>query len=206
MLRVALAGVGLVHSEPAPRRQHHRAQLAAVPEPGQDEVLGGVVPGSGFVEFADYVTARLPDLLRLGHALTGNPHDASDLVQDVLEKVGLRWNSLQRRGTNMDAYVRRSMVNARTSRWRRRRRETLVAIPPERGVAQPDRFDDEPLWQALAELPAKQRAVLVLRYYEGLNESEIAETLGISAGTVKSHTSRAMAALRNNLKSEGGVR
>ncbi|MBT0768861.1 SigE family RNA polymerase sigma factor [Kineosporia sp. J2-2] len=166
----------------------------------RNEVLDERSTGDGgAVDFADYVTARLPDLLRLGHALTGNPHDASDLVQDVLEKVGVRWKTLQRQGANIDAYIRRAMVNARTSRWRRRRRETLVASAPDSTVAPHDRFDDEPLWQALGTLPAKQRAVLVLRYYEGLNESEIADALGISAGTVKSHASRAMAALRKNL-------
>ncbi|GAB3257436.1 SigE family RNA polymerase sigma factor [Kineosporia babensis] len=197
MLRVALAGVGLVRSE-ADRSAHTF---------GQDELQGsGAAGDSGFVEFGDYVRARLPDLLRMGHALTGNPHDASDLVQDVLEKVGVRWNTLQRQGANLDAYVRRAMVNTRTSRWRRRRRETLVAVTPDSGFAQPDRFDDEPLWQALAVLPAKQRAVLVLRYYEGLNEAEIAAALGISTGTVKSHTSRAMATLRSNLVVEEGGR
>jgi RNA polymerase sigma-70 factor (sigma-E family) len=170
-----------------------------------DAVSGGHDPAPE--DFAEYVTARLPDLLRLGHALTGNPHDASDLVQDVLEKVGVRWTTLQRQGANLDAYVRRAMVNARTSRWRRRRRETLVADTPDSGVAQHDRFDDEPLWQALRELPVKQRAVLVLRYYEGLSEAEIAQTLGVSAGTVKSHTSRAMTALRRDLTTaEGGER
>ncbi|WP_352301939.1 SigE family RNA polymerase sigma factor [Kineosporia sp. NBRC 101731] len=164
----------------------------------------------GLPSFEEYVSARLPALLRLGHALTGNPHDASDLVQDVLEKVGVRWGSLERRGVSVDAYVRRAMVNARTSRWRRRRKETLVADAPEApadGEAPHDRFDDEPLWKALRELPEKQRAVLVLRYYEGLSESEIAETLGISGGTVKSHTSRAMSALRRTLDTpERGLR
>ncbi|GAB6904100.1 SigE family RNA polymerase sigma factor [Kineosporia succinea] len=156
--------------------------------------------------FEEYVSARLPDLLRLGHALAGNPHDASDLVQDVLEKVGVRWTTLHRRGENVDAYVRRAMVNARTTRWRRRRRETLVAfsvVGLDRAVLPHDRFDDEPLWQALRDLPAKQRAVLVLRFYEGLTESEIAATLGIAVGTVKSHTSRAMSALRQTLAHTG---
>ena len=71
------------------------------------------------------------------------------------------------------------MVNARTSRWRRRRSETLVAEVPETGVRARDRFDDEPLWQALRELPARQRAVIVLRYYESLSEAEIAATMGV---------------------------
>jgi RNA polymerase sigma-70 factor (sigma-E family) len=149
-------------------------------------------------DFAAYVTNRLPALLRLGYALTGNPHDADDLVQEVLERVGLRWASIRKQG-NPDAYIRKAMVNARTSGWRRRRSETLVAQIPETGAQARDRFDDEPLWQALRELPPRQRAVIVLRYYESLDEAEIAATLGISTGTVKSQASRAMAGLRRHL-------
>jgi RNA polymerase sigma-70 factor (sigma-E family) len=165
-------------------------------------------PPAGPGDFASYVSLRLPALLRLGYALTGNQHDASDLVQDVLEKVGARWASFDGERGAPDAYLRRAMVNARTSRWRRHRRETLVAELPETGVTPTDRFDDEPLWLALRGLPPKQRAVIVLRYYEDLSEVEIAATLGISTGTVKSHASRAMTALRERLSeselSDGG--
>jgi RNA polymerase sigma-70 factor (sigma-E family) len=159
-----------------------------------------------FGDFSEYVTQRLPSLLRFGYALTGNPHDAGDLVQEALERVGVRWAGLGRDGASPDAYVRRTMVNARTSRWRRRRAETLVAEIPDRGVRTRDRFDDEPLWQALRELPARQRAVIVLRYYENLSEAEIATTLGITAGTVKSQAARAMATLRKNLADDTIVR
>jgi len=157
-------------------------------------------------EFSDYVQHRLPSLLRFGYALTGNPHDASDLVQDALERVGVRWKSVRADVGSADTYVRRGMVNARTSRWRRRRRETLVAATPDASLVAPDRFDDEPLWQALRELPPGQRAVIVLRYYEDLSEAEIAATLGISTGTVKSQASRAMASLRSRLSNDGNVR
>jgi RNA polymerase sigma-70 factor (sigma-E family) len=157
--------------------------------------LGTTGPG----DFAEYVALRMPSLLRFGYALTGNPHDASDLVQDALERVGVRWASIGRGGASPDAYVRRVMVNARTSRWRRRRAETLVSEVPETGVRTRDRFDDEPLWQALRELPTRQRTVIVLRYYENLSEAEIAATMGISAGTVKSQAARAMTALRHRL-------
>jgi RNA polymerase sigma-70 factor (sigma-E family) len=160
-------------------------------------------------DFAQYVTLRLPALLRFGHALTGNPHDASDLVQDALERVGSRWSSIDHDQGTADAYVRRTMVNARTSRWRRRQRETLVAQIPDVGLHPRDRFDDQPLWIALRALPARQRAVIVLRYYEDLSEAEIAHTLGISTGTVKSQASRAMATLRGQLSTDpmitGGV-
>ena len=151
-------------------------------------------------DFAEYVTLRLPALLRFGHALTGNPHDASDLVQDALERVGAHWSSINH--ATADAYVRRTMVNARTTRWRRRQRETLVAQIPETGTHPRDRFDDQPLWIALQALPPRQRAVIVLRYYEDLSEAEIAATLGISAGTVKSQASRAMATLRGRLAAD----
>ena len=92
------------------------------------------------------------------------------------------------------------MANAHISRWRRTRRENLVAEPPDLAVDPPrDPFDNEPLWQALRELPPRQRAVIVLRYYEGLSEMEIAETLGVSQGTVKSQASKAITNLRRKL-------
>ena len=178
--------------------------LAAAPAEG---ILGASgeernVPAETPGDFADWVTLRLPSLLRFAHALTGNPHDASDLVQEVLERVGVRWASVGRGPGGPDAYVRRALVNARTSRWRRRRPETLVDIIPETAVPARDRFDDEPLWQALRDLPQRQRAVVVLRYYEDLSEAEIAATLGISTGTVKSQSARAMAGLRRRLNAE----
>jgi RNA polymerase sigma-70 factor (sigma-E family) len=156
-------------------------------------------------EFAEYVALRLPALLRFAYAITGNPHDADDLVQEVLERVGVRWASIARAGTP-DAYVRRAIVNARTSRWRRRRGETLLAQIPDAVVQARDRFEHEPLWQALRGLPAAQRAVIVLRYYEDLSETEIAQTLGISNGTVKSHASRAMSSLRRTLATDSTTR
>ena len=161
-------------------------------------------------DFGEFVRAALPGLLRYGHALTGNPHDAADLVQTVLEKVGSRWPALLRKGQEPRAYVRRSMANAHVSRWRRTRRENLVAELPDVSIHHDqDRLEDEPLWQALRALPPKQRAVIVLRYYDGLSEAEIAESLGVTKGTVKSQTSKAMASLRlrlGNLVGEGGDR
>lgn len=158
-------------------------------------------------EFAEFVRLALPGLLRYGHALTGNPHDAADLVQTVLEKVGSRWPQITRRRPDPLAYVRRSMANAHVSRWRRSRREVLVDVVPDDERRQDDRLDHEPMWRAVGELPPRQRAVLVLRYYEDLSEAEIAEVLGISRGTVKSQTSKALASLRKRVHlPEGGVR
>ncbi|WP_083460173.1 SigE family RNA polymerase sigma factor [Jiangella muralis] len=167
-------------------------------------VVGRSETGEATVEFEDFVRASLPGLLRYGHALTGSPHDGADLVQTVLEKVGSRWGKLLRQGVDPQAYIRRSMANAHVSRWRRRRREVLVDELPERAATPADRLDGEPVWQALAQLPPRQRAVLVLRYYEDFSEAQIAAALGISAGTVKSQASKALAKLRTSLSSVEG--
>jgi RNA polymerase sigma-70 factor (sigma-E family) len=151
-------------------------------------------------DFGEFAEASLPGLLRYGHALTGNPHDAADLVQTVLEKIGSRWTHVQRITGDPLAYVRRSMANAQVSRWRRTRRENLVAeLPDTQPFSPADPFEHEPLWQALRNLPPRQRAVMVLRYYEGLSEVEIATALSVSRGTVKSQASKAIASLRTKL-------
>lgn len=151
-------------------------------------------------DFAEFVRSAMPGLLRYGHALTGNPHDGADLVQSVLEKIGSRWSAVTRKDGDPLAYARKAMANAHVSRWRRIRRESLVAAIPDREWATAHyAFEDEPLWDALRALPARQRAVIVLRYYEGLTEAEIAHALGVTAGTVKSQTSKAMTTLRGTL-------
>ncbi len=158
-------------------------------------------------DFGEFVRMSLPGLLRYAHALTGNPHDAADLVQSVLEKVGARWGSVLRKDVEPIAYTRRALANAHISRWRRHRREHLVAdLPDVVAPAGTDRLEHEPLWQALRELPPRQRTVVALRFYEGLSEQEIAGTLGISTGTVKSQHSKAMAALRRRLGAFGEAR
>jgi RNA polymerase sigma-70 factor (sigma-E family) len=145
-------------------------------------------------EFDEFVRARHAALLRFAHLLTGDPHGAADLVQEALEKAGLRWRSIRRQDAP-ESYVRRSMLNSHLNHGRRRRREHLVADAPERGGrdAEPR---DEALWRLLATLPPQQRAVLVLRFYEDLSEAETARVLGCSVGTVKSTSSRALAKLR----------
>lgn len=156
-------------------------------------------------DFGEFVRAALPGLLRYGHALAGNPHDAADLVQTVLEKIGSRWSKVVRNTGDPLAYTRRAMANTHISKWRRTRRESLVAeLPDIAAAAQRDPFENEPLWQALRALPPRQRAVVVLRYYEGLSEGEIAAALGVSAGTVKSQASKAMATLRLRLDAVEG--
>ena len=183
---------------PAPR--------AEVPQAGDTRsergAVGDCLGETG--EFGEFVRAALPGLLRYGHALAGNPHDAADLVQTVLEKVGARWHTLSRKADDPIAYIRKAMANAHVSRWRRTRKESLVAEPPDGDPATPVyAVENEPLWRALRALPTRQRAVIVLRYYDGLSEAEIAATLGISQGTVKSQTSKAMATLRLRLGQAG---
>jgi RNA polymerase sigma-70 factor (sigma-E family) len=152
--------------------------------------------------FDEFVRARLPQLLRFGHALTGSPHSGADLVQDALERTMLAWSRIDSKD-DPEGYVRRIMVNRNVSIWRRYRRERLVDEVPERQL--PDRTRDDSLWEAIKQLPTKQRAIIVLRYYEDLSEAQIAATMGCSAGTVKSQAFRAMAKLRELVKDDAMV-
>ena len=149
-------------------------------------------------ECEEYIRAGLPRLVRLARAMTGDEHLAADLVQDTLEKLILRWSRIS---GDPDAYVRRIMVNQRTTLWRKTRREQVSGWVPEQSVA-PVEVDHE-LFDALRALPRAQRAVIALRYLEDLTEVQTANALGCSVGTVKSHSSRAMASLRASLE---GVR
>jgi RNA polymerase sigma-70 factor (sigma-E family) len=158
-------------------------------------------------EFHGYVAARSGALLRTAYLLTGSRTDAEDLLQTALAKTYLAWPRISDRGA-LDGYVRRVMINTRTSRWRLRRVSELpTADLPERAssdsLAGADLHDA--LWRALATLSPRQRAAIVLRYYEDLTEAETAATLGISVGTVKSTVSRALTNLRDRA-SELGLR
>ncbi len=153
-------------------------------------------------EFAAYMAARQPSLLRTAYLISGDRHTAEDLVQTALAKLYLSWDKVHDRQL-MDGYVRRIIVNEHNSLWRRawKRREISTDTPPDRpspGARHPDGGSDA-MWDFVQTLPRKQRAVIVLRYYEDLTEAEIAETLGISAGTVKSQASRALAAMRSRV-------
>ncbi len=162
-------------------------------------VTMGERPRARDVEFSAYMEARQPSLLRTAYLLTGDRHTAEDLVQTALAKLYLSWDKVQRRDS-VDGYVRRILVNENNSLWRRgwKRREHATDTVPE---PEPllESYDDgtaAQVWELVQGLPRRARAVVVLRYYEGLSEAEIAETLGISVGTVKSQASRALAALR----------
>ncbi|MBC7375605.1 MAG: SigE family RNA polymerase sigma factor [Frankiales bacterium] len=150
-------------------------------------------------EFRSYVAARSPALLRTAYLLTGNRSDAEDLLQTALAKTYLAWDRIRDREA-LDGYVRRVMVNTQTSWWRRRRVDAFTTDDvPERPSrdATADLDLHDALWTALATLSARQRAMVVLRYYEDLPEVETARVMGVSVGTVKSTTSRALASLRD---------
>lgn len=153
-------------------------------------------------DFERYVEARTGALLRLAYLLTGDRHLAEDLVQEVLGRAHRRWGHIQR-AENPHAYVRRMIVNQHIS-WRRRRSASEIPLAP---TAVPDRSSaatDDPVlqrdvtWRALQRLPHRQRAVLVLRYYEDLTDAEIALTLNAAVGTVRSLAARAFARLRQD--------
>ena len=148
---------------------------------------------SGPESFEEYVAARRPALLRTAYLLTGHREDAEDLVQVALVKSVPHWKKI---ADNPEPYVRKVMARESISRWRRRRwREVHTDQVPEKAVDGPG--DDRlALRQALATLAPRQRAVIVLRYYEDLTEVETARVLGISVGTVKSQARDALARLR----------
>ena len=149
--------------------------------------------------FEDYATARWAALYRTAHLLTGDPAVAEDLLQSTLLKVMAQWAKV-RRADAPDAYVRRMLLNEllgeRRKAGRRAQKAHLVPVPSpvaDPSVTAPDRLD---LWDRVQLLPPRQRAVLVLRYYEDLSEAETADLLGCSRGTVKSQLSKALAKLR----------
>jgi RNA polymerase sigma-70 factor (sigma-E family) len=134
--------------------------------------------------------------LRLALLLTGDRWQAEELLQDSLVRIYERWRRLSRTD-DVHAYLRRVLVNNHTSRWRRRRRESLVAeVPDHAGPDGDASLDADALRAALRSLPPRQRAVVVLRHYEDLPFREVAEVLGCSVGTVKSQHFRALEKLR----------
>ncbi|OIJ87499.1 RNA polymerase subunit sigma-24 [Streptomyces sp. MUSC 14] len=163
---------------------------------------GGAAPT--YPSFASYVRARQPVLLRTARSLTANPSDAEDLLQTALAKTYVAWDRIEDQRA-LDGYVRRALLNTRTSQWRKRRVDEFCC--DELPEPEPVPGDDDPaerqalrdaMWRAITKLPARQRAMVVLRYYEDLSEAQTAEVLGVSVGTVKSAVSRALGKLREN--------
>lgn len=146
-------------------------------------------------DFEAYVRARSPALLRSAYLLTGDEHLAEDLVQDALWRTHRAWKRL--RHSNPDAYTRKVMYHLNISWWRRRRPpEVSTARPPERAEREMEVDTNLVLRDVLQQLTPKQRAVIVLRFYEDLTESATAEVLGVAVGTVKSQCAKALARLR----------
>ncbi|HEY8474756.1 MAG TPA: SigE family RNA polymerase sigma factor [Natronosporangium sp.] len=158
--------------------------------------------------FEEYVTARGDALLRFAYVLSGDRHLAEDLVQEVLARIHRRWHRMAE-VEQPDAYLRRAIVRQFIS-WRRRRAssETPTDRLPELespvDTATRQAAQDE-MWRLLATLPRKQRAVLVLRFYEDLPDTEIADVLGCRQTTVRVHASRGLARLRQLLSSSSVV-
>jgi RNA polymerase sigma-70 factor (sigma-E family) len=162
--------------------------LDEVPEP----LTAADLPTS----FRDVYETHFGDLVRLATMITGSPAAAEDIVQDAFAKLYLRFDRVDHPG----AYLRRSVLNGCTSRFRKHRRERLVDEHDDAadGGAEPsERLDLE---RRLAGLPARQRAVVVLRIHLGIPEAEVAEVLGCRPGTVGSLLHRALTALRIDLQ------
>ncbi|GAB3414816.1 SigE family RNA polymerase sigma factor [Flindersiella endophytica] len=154
-------------------------------------------------EFSAYVAARRKALMRTAYLLAGDHHAAEDLVQSALARVYASWRRIRHRGA-VDAYVRRTLLNEHLGIWRRawRRFEHSTDEIPENAAPPPvveDTDLDVELWNAIQVLAPRQRAVIVLRYYEDLSVNEIANALGCSEGTVKSTSARSIAKLREQL-------
>lgn len=145
------------------------------------------------VSFAAFVGARQHALLRSAYLMTGDHHLAEDLLQGALAKLAMRWERL--RDGEPEAYVRRILYRDSISWWRKHRRETVQKLTDDRGTPDETGGVDErlALLAALQTLTPKQRAVVVLRFYEDLTEQQAANVLGVSVGTVKRSAGPAMA-------------
>ncbi len=153
-------------------------------------------------DFEEFVAARSAALWRSAYLLTGDPHRAEDVVQAALVKAWRRWDSIARREA-VESYVRAAIATTYTDWWRRRWNGEVSTgdlpdtAPAGAGEAAGVEVRRDVL-AALDLLPRGQRAVVVLRYFDDLTEQQAADALGVSVGTVKSQTSRALAALRTS--------
>ncbi len=152
--------------------------------------------------FEEYVQQRGPALVRLAGLLVGHRGLAEDLVQEVLAKAYVRWDRIVR-ADHPDRYLRRMLVNAHTSWWRRRSYHEAVGVPVRdeavSGAPDTEIAERDALWRLILTLPRRQRAVVVLRYYEDLDDLAIAQILDCTPVTVRTHAMRALAALRAQL-------
>jgi RNA polymerase sigma-70 factor (sigma-E family) len=156
-------------------------------------------------DFAEFVGARWPSLFRLAYLLAASPTGAEDLLQTTLEKAYMSWGRISRM-EHPEAYVRRMLATTLVSS---RRRAWIGEQPSEQlpdtsgDSGEVGVLDRSLLWPLVCALPERQRAVIVLRYYEDLTEAQIADALGCAPGTVKSQSSAAIGALRRGLAASG---
>lgn len=159
---------------------------------------GDAVDDDGFTGFAAFVRSRQDALLRTAFLLTGDVHLAEDLVQGALTKLATHWRRV--RTGSPEGFVRTVMYRDSVSWWRKRRerpqQELAEAVEPDAAEHVPHRLL---MAQALARLPRRQRAVVVLRFYEDRSVAEAAEILNVSPGTVKSQTHAALQQLRRDM-------
>lgn len=150
------------------------------------------------LEFVAFAAGARVRLRRVAYAMCGDWHHAEDIVQAALVKVYLAWARVEA-DLGAWSYARRAVVNVAIDSSRRPwRREDVSDDLPDRAVAEPGGLDDA-LLEALSALPARQRAVVVPRYVEGLDIETVAELLGVSSGTVKSQAARGLDAMRRRL-------
>lgn len=157
--------------------------------------------------FRDYVAARAEALRFTAYLLCGDWHEAEDIAQTALIKLYIAWNRIDHTGS-LDSYVRRivarTFLNERRRPWRKR--ERLMDEPPETVDTAPAGPEQRMLiWAALSKVPKRQRAALVLRYWEDLSLDETAEALGCSVGNVKSQCARGLRTLRDLLAAQGVI-
>ncbi|GAA0931078.1 SigE family RNA polymerase sigma factor [Virgisporangium aurantiacum] len=157
------------------------------------------------MEFDDFVRARGAALVRLARLLTGDRHRGEDLTQEVLARAFVSWKRIAAMRAP-EAYLRRMLVNAAITRGRRMSSRELVVAdtgdPAGRSDLEAEVADRDVLWAYVRRLPAKQRAAVVLRYYEDLDDATIAELLNCSAVTVRTQVKRALDALRGALDTD----
>lgn len=181
------------------RKNNRRAVVALAPVGG--DARSASCPSTVDDEFTAYVRERRSALFATAYHLTGDRNEAEDLLQSALMSTYQAWGRIQDKAA-LGGYLRRTMTNLHISAWRRRR---INEYPSEELPERPDGSDSmgdtelrAVLWHALAKLPEPQRTMLVLRYYEGRTDPEVAAVLGCSVGTVKSSIWRALRRLRED--------
>ena len=152
--------------------------------------------------FEEYVLARGAALVRFARLLTGDEHRADDLTQDVLARAYASWSKVVR-ADQPDLYVRRMLVNANHSWWRRRSNQEISTADPRERRETPDTADElverDALWRLVRALAPRQRTVIVLRYYEDYDDATIAALMHCSTGTVRTQAKRALEKLQAGL-------